>query len=125
MYVTEHARLEPAFIPGIEHRTLAGSAQGLRHLSLWRQSIAAGGATPPHRHDCEEAVVVLAGRGRLVVDGTAHPFGPGTTLVIPAHADHQIFSDGPEPLECFAAFSKSPVGVVLPDGTPIELPWAT
>jgi hypothetical protein len=39
--------------------------------------------------------------------------------------DHQIFSDGPEPLECIAAFAATPVAVVLPDGTPIDLPWAS
>ncbi len=125
MYVTEHARLETASLPGISHRTVASSAQGLRGISVWRQSIAPGAATPPHRHDCEEAVVVLSGHGRLVVEGREHPFGPDTTLVIPAHVDHQIFSDGPEPLECIATFSATPVGVVLPDGTPLDLPWAS
>lgn len=125
MYVTEHALLETSTLPGIEHRTLASSAQGLAHLSLWRQTIAAGGATPPHRHDCEEVVVVLAGRGRLVIEDRTHAFGPDSTLVIPAHADHQIFSDGPEPMDCIAAFAATPVGVVLPDGTPLDLPWAS
>ena len=125
MYVIAHALLDSGSIPGIEHRTLAGRAQGLQHLSLWRQSIAAGGATPPHRHDCEEVVVVLAGRGRLEIGGVAHRFGPDTTLIIPAGVNHQIFSDGPEPLECIAAFAATPVGVVLPDGTPIDLPWAS
>lgn len=125
MYVTEHASLATASIPGISHRTVASAAQGLERLSVWRQSVEPGAATPPHRHDCEEAVIVLAGRGRLVVGGRAHPFGPDTTLVIPAHVDHQIFSDGPEPLVCIAAFAATPVGVVLPDGTPLELPWAS
>ncbi|HEX7374390.1 MAG TPA: cupin domain-containing protein [Steroidobacteraceae bacterium] len=87
--------------------------------------MAAGGATPPHRHDCEEVVVVLAGRGRLEIDGVAHAFGPDTTLIIPAGVNHQIFSDGPETLECIAAFAATPVAVDLPDGTPIDLPWAS
>lgn len=125
MYVIENASLATSAIPGIQHRTLASRAQGLQHLSLWMQTVDAGGATPPHRHDCEEVVVVLAGRGRLEIDGVAHPFGPDTTLVIPANVDHQIFSDGPEPLQCVAAFAATPVGVVLPDGTPIELPWTS
>lgn len=123
MHIIENDRLDACGIPGIEHRTLAGAAQGLKGLSIWRQSVAAGGATPPHRHECEEVVVVLAGRGRLAIDGASHQFGPETTLVIPPHVDHQIFSDGPEPLEMVAAFSATPVGVVLPDGTPLELPW--
>jgi len=40
MHVTEHARLEKTEIPGIEHRTLASAAQGLQHLSIWRQRVA-------------------------------------------------------------------------------------
>jgi len=125
MYVVEHARLAPSHIPGIEHRTVASAAHGLAHLSVWCQAIEPGSATPPHRHDCEEVVVVLAGHGRLVIDGVAHPFGPDTTLVIPAEVDHQIFSDGPGMLHCVAAFAATPVGVVLPDGTPLDLPWAS
>jgi len=125
MHVTEHARLEKTEIPGIEHRTLASAAQGLQHLSIWRQRVAPGGATPPHRHDCEEVVVVLAGRGRVVVDGVSHAFGPHTTLAIPSGVDHQIFADGDVPLELIAAFSATPVRTDLPDGTPLALPWAT
>ena len=52
---------ERASLPGIDHLTLAGGAQGLSSLSVWQQSIDAGEATPPHRHDCEEVVVVGEG----------------------------------------------------------------
>ncbi len=125
MHVLQHAGLEKSGIPGIEHRTLACGNQGLEHLSLWRQVLAPGSATPPHRHDCEEVVVVLHGRGRLVVDGVAHAFGPDSTLVIPTGVDHQIFCDPDGPMETIAAFSATPVQTDLPDGTPIALPWAT
>lgn len=125
MYVIDHAQIEASSIPGISHRTVASAALGAERLSVWRQTVAPGAATPPHRHDCEEAVVVLAGRGRLVVDGREHAFGPDMTLVIPAGVDHQIFSDGPETMVCIAAFAATPVGVVFPDGTPVDLPWAS
>jgi mannose-6-phosphate isomerase-like protein (cupin superfamily) len=125
MHVTQHAGLEKSGIPGIEHRTLACAAQGLEHLSLWRQTLAPGSASPPHRHDCEEVVVVLAGRGRVVVDGVSHAFGPDSTLVIPPGVDHQLFCDLGEPMAVIAAFSATPVRTDLPDGTPLALPWAT
>jgi len=125
MYVTEHASLEKTGIPGIEHRTIACAAQGLERLSLWRQRLAPGSASPPHRHDCEEVVVVLAGRGHLVIDGVSHAFGPDATLVIPPGVDHQIFCGPDEPTEVIAAFSATPVGTDLPDGTPLALPWAS
>ena len=125
MHVIDHHDLPAAALPGIEHRTLAGRAQGLAHLSVWQQTIAAGATTPPHRHDCEEVVVVTAGRGRLLIDGDAHDFGAGTTLVIPPGVAHQIINVGEEPMSVTAAFSATPVGVFLPDGQPLPLPWAS
>ena len=123
MYVLDNASLPRSTLPGIHHTTLAGSANGLASLSIWRQTIAAGEATPPHRHDCEEVVVVLAGGGELHAAGAVHRFGPDTTLVLPANVDHQIVNTGREPLQLIAAFSATPVGTMFPDGQPIALPW--
>jgi mannose-6-phosphate isomerase-like protein (cupin superfamily) len=123
--VLRNSGRESASLPGIEHLTLAGGEQGLRGLSMWRQSMAPGSATPPHSHDCEEVVLVLEGSGELHLDGRIIPFGPDTTLVLPAHRPHQIFNTGTVPMKTVAAFSSSPVGTFLPDGAPIALPWKT
>jgi mannose-6-phosphate isomerase-like protein (cupin superfamily) len=123
MYVHDNAALPQSGLPGIRHTTLAGSENGLSALSIWRQAIDPRQSTPPHRHDCEEVVVVHAGHGELHVAGTVHAFGPDSTLVIPRNADHQIFNVGTEPLTMTAAFSVSPVVAVFPNGEPIPLPW--
>ncbi len=112
-------------LPGIEHRTLAGSAAGLSRLSVWRQALAPDAATPAHRHDCEEVVLVEAGRGELVIHGERQAFGPGTTLVIPPDAAHQIVNTGAQPLRMVAIFSTSPVEVTQVDGQPLPLPWTS
>jgi len=125
MYVIDNATAPRAALPGIENETLAGSSNGLRRLSVWRATIAAGAATPPHRHDCEEVVIVQSGRGELHIAGAAHTFGPDTTLAIPANVDHQIVNTGAEPIRLVAALSASPVAVFLPDGTALPLPWPT
>ena len=125
MHVIENEMLPEATLPGIEHKTLAGAAQGLAHLSVWRQAIAPGGATPPHRHDCEEVILVEAGRGQHVSGGTARAFGPDTTLVIPPNVDQQIVNAGDEPLRTTAVFAMTPVEVFLTDGQPLPLPWAS
>ena len=65
MYVFRNVDAARAAIPGIHHQTLAGQMSGLAHLSIWRQVMDAGAATPPHRHDCEEVVIVEAGSGEL------------------------------------------------------------
>ena len=44
-------------------------------------------------------------------------------VVLPARVVHQLFNVGSEPLEMTAVFAATPVGVALPDGSPLELPW--
>jgi quercetin dioxygenase-like cupin family protein len=125
MHIISNKAQAPTPFPGIEHVTLAGRENGLEHLSIWQQSIAPGGATPPHRHDCEEVVLCTAGEGELHVAGRVERFSANMTIVIPPHVDHQIISVGKEPLQTMAVFASTPVGVWLPDGEPVELPWPT
>lgn len=112
-------------IPGVAHATWAGSAEGLQGLSLWRQTLAPGACTPPHSHDCEEVVLCLGGRGEVHLAGKVHVFGPEQTVLLPPDVPHQIFNTGELPLEMMAVFSATPVGVRLPDGSALELPWRT
>ncbi|MGQ0700731.1 MAG: cupin domain-containing protein [Panacagrimonas sp.] len=126
MHILNNAELPHASMPGIDHVTLAGSAQGLRQLSVWQQVLEPGSATPPHRHDCEEVVLCSAGRGEIHVDGReVFSFAAGTTVCVPRNALHQIFNSGSEPLGMVAIFSTSPVDARFPDGSPIKLPWTT
>jgi len=125
MTVIAQSKPEATEFPGIEHATLAGSAEGLRAMSIWQQSVAPGAATPPHRHDCEEVVMCHAGEGELHVEGRIERFTAGQIVVIPADVQHQILSVGEEPLRFVAVFSVSPVQAYFPDGTPIALPWRT
>jgi quercetin dioxygenase-like cupin family protein len=123
MYVLEQPRPEETPIPGVQHATWASSREGLKSLSLWRQSIAPGGATPPHSHPCEELVMCLAGHGEVHVGGRVHAFGAEQTVMLPAGELHQIFNVGAQPLELTAVFGATPVPVALPDGSALELPW--
>ncbi len=110
-------------LPGLKHSTWAGREHGLAGLSLWRQSVAPGAATPPHRHACDEAVVCLAGEGTLVIGGERHRFVGGQTIVVPDDVEHQIVNTGAQPLEIVAALAAAPVMVTLPDGSALPLPW--
>ena len=115
--VTEHQ------LPGLSHRTVAGPRQGLESLEVWVQTVAPGAATPVHRHDCEEAIVVLQGSGVLHLSGREQPFGPGDTLVIPRDAVHQVVASDAEPLRIVAALSTAPVRVHSAENEHIPLPW--
>lgn len=112
-------------IPGVSHATWAGQDNGLQQLSVWRQSVAANAATPPHRHDIDEVVLCLSGRGELHIDGRVHPFRGGETLALPRESMHQIFNVGDRPLEIVGVFGGSPVQTYLPDGSALPLPWRT
>ncbi|MBT5263421.1 MAG: cupin domain-containing protein [Rhodospirillaceae bacterium] len=125
MTILKNAELPRAALPGIEHVTLAGSQNGLKHLSVWSQHIEPGGATPPHRHDCEEVVLIRSGSGELHLGGEVHQFNADTTLVVPRNAEHQIINTGVGSMELVGIFSTSPVEVFLPDGQAIELPWVS
>ena len=125
MYVVDQASPEATTIPGIRHATWAGTQEGLRTLSLWRQSMDPGCATPPHVHACEEIVLCTAGNGEVEIAGHRHAFGPGQTLVLPANVPHQIFNTGDAALETTAVFPATPVPVTFPDGSELALPWRT
>jgi mannose-6-phosphate isomerase-like protein (cupin superfamily) len=125
MTILEQQRPLPTPIPGVEHATWAGGAQGLSQLSVWRQSLAAGAATPPHRHDCDEVVMCLSGTGEVHLGGAVQRFDADTTVVLPRGVTHQLFNVGNEPLELIAVLGSSPAGTWLPDGEALELPWPT
>src|SRR5262245_16913370 len=121
--VIDQPRPQPMPLPGLQHATWAGAAEGLSQLSLWRQTLAPGAGTPPHSHDCDEVVLCLSGEGELHVDGQARRFGARSTLVLPRGGQHQILNTGTVPLEILAAFGGTPVGTFGSDGSRLELPW--
>lgn len=126
MYVMSASETPPASpLPGVAHRTLARRGEGLEALSVWKETIAPGKSTPPHHHECEEVVVVLAGAGTLFIDGRERSFQAGDTLVLPARLDHQIVNSGTTELTMVATFSTSPVVTAAPSGEVLDLPWAS
>lgn len=125
MKVIEQLRPQPMPLPGIAHATWAGTAEGLDQISVWRQTMAPGAATPPHRHDCDEVVLCLAGCGELLIDGEVHRFGADCTLILPKGREHQFVNSGRMPMETIGIFGRSPVGTFAPDGQALVLPWRT
>lgn len=123
MNVHANSALIPDVLPGLAHRTLAGPEHGLSQLEVWSQEIAAHGATPPHRHDCEEVIMIASGAGVLRIEGGEQHFRAGDTVVIPRNVDHQVLNTGDTPLRLVAALAMAPVLAVFPDGKAIDLPW--
>lgn len=125
MTVLSHDEAESFRLPGLEHRTLASLAHGTYTMELWRQTLAPGAVTPWHRHACEEAIVILAGRGECRMHGRVESFSADTTLIVESDAVHQLANTGDSPLELIAVLGMTPVTVLDANGHLMELPWDT
>ena len=65
--------------------------------SLAEATLAPASGTRRHYHaSTEEIYVVLAGTGRMEVDGDERDVGPGDAVLIPAGAWHEIRAGGKE-----------------------------
>jgi uncharacterized cupin superfamily protein len=123
MTILQRDSLRSFTLPGLQHRTLASTAQGLSALEVWWQTLAPGGSTPPHYHECEEVVVIQRGSGQAVSNGQSRSFGPGVALIFTPREVHQIVNSGAEDMVLLAALSECPARVFSPSGEEIILPW--
>lgn len=121
--ILSHSSVPVFSLPGIEHQIIAHRSQGTEKVEVWKQSLAPGAATPPHFHECEEVIYVLAGRGEITAEGQAMPFQADCTLILPAGKVHQITNTGAETIRLAALLSESPARVFLPSGERLMLPW--
>jgi mannose-6-phosphate isomerase-like protein (cupin superfamily) len=125
MTVLERADIESFSLPGLKHQTLASLTRGTYTMEVWRQTLAAGAATPWHRHSCEEVIMILSGRGECRMPGRIERFGPDATLIVDSDAVHQLANTGDAPLELLAVLGMTPVTVLDAAGHLLELPWDT
>ncbi len=123
MAVKDHSDIEKFNLPGLEHQTLAGAGDGLKTMEMWMQTIEAGAATPVHRHDCEEVIVVIRGQGVCKFGDREEALGPETTLIVAPNEVHQVCNTGGEDMFVVAALAMAPVRVETPEGEVIDLPW--
>lgn len=116
-------RKEQNQIHSMQGNHIAGVATpttGAQQVEMWFGRMDANAATPPHSHDTEEVVLFLKGSGRATVADREVRYQSGDTLILPAGAVHQIFSETESEF-----VSAMPLGgtVKLPDGVVIDLPW--
>ena len=66
-----------------------------------------GGSIALHWHNCEESVMVLAGRATVEIDGTLHEMGPGDTTWVPAEVPHRfINASGTEEMRILWTYAR-------------------
>jgi quercetin dioxygenase-like cupin family protein len=108
---------------GMTHQSLANRDTGVNTVEMWRQTIAPGGMTPLHRHNCEEVILVQRGSGTVTIDGVPHAFGSDSTLILPPNAVHQLVNTGTEQVVLIAMLGMGPVVLESPQGERIQRPW--
>ena len=104
---------------------LATPTRGAAEVMVWRTVVAPGGGPPPHSHDHEEICVVLRGTGVVrEQDGPEERFAAGDVIVAPARTVHEVRAD--EGVECeWIAALPAGTKTFRPDGSELEIPWAT
>lgn len=83
---------------GVRHRFHVDADLGAGAVTLATARLDPGAVVPPHTHPVEDAMVVLEGRGELVVDGNVHTLRPGGGYLAPANVVHHVRNTGDEDL---------------------------
>jgi quercetin dioxygenase-like cupin family protein len=110
-------------LAGLRHRTVIDARTGAAGLALWQEEHGAGFHVPPHRHDCEEVIAVLAGGIEAEVAGQRFRVGPGESFLIPAGEAHGFRVVGEGPVRLLAIFGAPDPKIFRLDGTESPPPW--
>jgi len=103
----EEARVTPTLMGERSFRVLVSPEVGCRRMTQFTGVIPTGRA-PLHAHPHEEAVYILAGTGRLWIEG--EPVGelsPGSVVFFPIGVRHTLENTGPEDMKVLGAFSPA------------------
>lgn len=103
MNVIQHDLPQPSDEPGVLRVCVAGPAFGVESLEGWLltlspQAVSTGRGTT-QAEGGDRVLVVLAGRGKLLVNDSQQRFSAPCTLKIPVASDYQVVSQGVEPLQ--------------------------
>lgn len=111
MHVIHHAHLRgpsSASEGDGERFCAAGPACGVHDFQVWIHTLPPGAHTPVQRHAGAFAALVMAGSGKLLVDGGPTRFQAPCTLVVPPHCDFQIANNATLPLRVVSVFTSEP-----------------
>lgn len=68
---------------------------GAKNFALLQNTIKAGAAGSPHKHDEEHAFYVLSGTGTMYIEDEAYKMGPNTAIFVPpGRMHHPVVDEG-------------------------------
>ena len=103
----------PVIYPDINRTTLPDGRvrhwlldrkKGAASASLFENVIPVSGTIPPHRHEVEELIVCIEGRGEWTMDGQPFEYYAGCVAQIPPGTVHSMRNTGEGPLRQLAFF---------------------
>jgi mannose-6-phosphate isomerase-like protein (cupin superfamily) len=77
-------------------------------MDLMVHQIEPGGCTGKHRHIFEELILVTAGNGHDVHEGTRYPWEAGDLICVPPMTAHQHHNDGKDIARLISVWSRQP-----------------
>jgi quercetin dioxygenase-like cupin family protein len=101
----------PIFVGEVATQSLVGELHA-SHLRMTSVTFRDGARNRPHRHSCDQVLVVTHGRGIIATEDEIREVGPGDVVVIPAGELHW---HGAAPGETLTHLS-----IVTPHETAIE-----
>lgn len=115
---------EPASegLAGVELRTLVSEACAAIGFSTGTAALAPGASLPYHFHECSEAVTVLHGSARILVEGRAYRLTPRDCIHLPAQIPHSVENGDPaqELLAHWSFATATPARVLTDRIFPLE-----
>ena len=103
----------PVIYPDINRTTLPDGRvrhwlldrkKGAASASLFENVIPVSGTIPPHRHEVEELIGCIEGRGEWTMDGQPFEYYAGCVAQIPPGTVHSMRNTGEGPLRQLAFF---------------------
>ncbi|MBX3200061.1 MAG: cupin domain-containing protein [Labilithrix sp.] len=76
-----------------------------QHLQLVLMSIPAGEHIGAETHDVDQFFRIEAGTGQIVIDGKRSDVGPGSAMLVPAGARHDVVASDGEELKLYTLYA--------------------
>ncbi|MBW8844324.1 MAG: hypothetical protein JF607_05050 [Burkholderiales bacterium] len=103
MHIIQHDLPQPSDEPDVQRVHVAGPSLGVQAFDCWLLILAPQGSSEGRADDlgCQDlqVLVVLAGRGKLLLAGAPQRFAAPCTLLLPPQTDYRVVNQGVEPMQ--------------------------
>jgi quercetin dioxygenase-like cupin family protein len=109
MHVLAHTPLVHQRLGGELCLVAADRSRGVACFEVWVHTLDALAQTPQRQHGGELVVLVLAGGGKLLIDGAPQRFNAPCTLLIPPNAAFRLVNNGAATMQLVWVFTEAPI----------------